>query len=60
MPVVLQPENEQLWLHHPFNSPEDAVFLQSLLKPAAELEAYRVSTLVNNPANEGPECIQPI
>ncbi len=60
MPVVLQPENEQLWLHHPFNSPADAVFLQSLLKPVAELEAYRVSTLVNSPINEGPECIQPV
>lgn len=60
MPVVLQPESEQIWLHHPFNSPGDAVFLQSLLKPVAELEAYRVSTFVNSPANEGPECIRAV
>ncbi|MGI6649474.1 MAG: SOS response-associated peptidase [Bacillota bacterium] len=57
MPVILPPENEQLWLSNAFNSPDAIAALLSHLKPVEELEAYRVSTLVNNPANDSPECI---
>jgi putative SOS response-associated peptidase YedK len=34
----------------------------SLLKPypAENMEGYDVSTLVNNPPNDSPECIRPI
>ncbi|NLK51117.1 MAG: SOS response-associated peptidase [Syntrophomonadaceae bacterium] len=60
MPVILRPENEQLWLNNLLNSPSDNAFLLSLIEPVQELEAYRVSTLVNSPANDRTECILPI
>jgi len=28
--------------------------------PSSMLEAYPVSTYVNSPAHEGPECVDPI
>jgi len=36
--------------------------LRPLLRPspAGELRAYPVSTYVNNPRNEGPDCIAPL
>jgi putative SOS response-associated peptidase YedK len=47
-----------MWLD-PGDNPEDAMHL---LRPYAsdEMEAYAVSTAVNNPRNEGPENIKPI
>jgi putative SOS response-associated peptidase YedK len=56
MPVVLAPETWELWLD-PSTAPGE---LQGLLRPfAGELVARPVSTLVNNPANNGPELIAP-
>jgi putative SOS response-associated peptidase YedK len=56
MPVVLAPETWQLWLD-PLTAPGE---LQGLLRPfAGELVARPVSTLVNNPSNNGPELIAP-
>ena len=57
MPVILPPENEQLWLSNAFNSPDAIASLLSRLKPVEKLEAYRVSPFVNNPVNDSPECI---
>ncbi len=39
---------------------QDPERLLPLLKPypSEEMEAYPVSTKVNNPANDGPECIE--
>jgi putative SOS response-associated peptidase YedK len=35
--------------------------LESLLVPyAGSLEIYRISRFVNSPANDGPECIEPV
>jgi putative SOS response-associated peptidase YedK len=36
--------------------------LQSLLTPfpAVQMEAYPVSTLVNSPRNDAPDCIAPL
>ncbi len=28
--------------------------------PAEDLDAYEVSTLVNSPRNDSPECVRPI
>jgi len=58
MPVILHPENEALWLD---TSQREPTRLLSLLKPypTEELEAYAVSTHVNNPNNDDPLCIQP-
>lgn len=56
MPVVLRRGEEGLWL-----SPEtqDVADLAGLLRPypAEEMEAYPVSSLVNSPKYDGPECI---
>ncbi len=59
MPVILPPQAYRAWLDE--GEPElDA--LQALLQPypAEALQAYPVSTLVNSPANESPQCIQPL
>ncbi|MDZ7845140.1 MAG: SOS response-associated peptidase [Anaerolineales bacterium] len=59
MPVILPPEAYQEWL-----SPQEpkAETLQDLIKPfpGEEMEAYPVSTYVNNPRNNSPQCIQPL
>ena len=36
--------------------------VQALMKPynADEMEAYPVSTLVNSPQNDGPDCTMPL
>ena len=59
MPVILQPKYYELWLA------EDARLVEVLLKvlvayPAGEMEGYPVSTLVNKPQNDVPDCIVPV
>ncbi len=58
MPVILQPEDEDLWLDPNL---KDVTRLTPLLTPypANALEAYDVSTIVNSPKNDVPECVQP-
>jgi len=58
MPVVLPEVAWAAWLD-PAN--HDAEALEGLLvpAPAGELEWYPVSTLVNRPANNGPELVEP-
>jgi putative SOS response-associated peptidase YedK len=58
MPVILRPDEFGLWLDRQVH---DAERLTTLFAPypADRVEAYRVSTLVNNPAHDGPECIAP-
>lgn len=58
MPVIVEPEDFDLWLH-PEPDPEQGLHLLRPY-PAAKMVAYPVSTLVNNPRNDNPECIQPI
>lgn len=59
MPVILEPEYFRSWLDP---SLEDLESLMDLLAPtpSSMLEAYPVSTYVNSPAHEGPECVDPI
>jgi putative SOS response-associated peptidase YedK len=58
MPVILHKEDYPLWL-----SPDEepSPVLQALMVPYTgdELTAYPVSKLVNKPANDSPELIQP-
>ncbi len=58
MPVILKEEDESAWL-----DPELTDFdkLLPLLKPypSDRMEAYEVSTIVNSPKNDVPECIKP-
>ena len=55
MPVILNPKDYDLWL----NPEAQAEPLQQLLCPyqAEAMTSYRVSTKVNNPAHNSPECI---
>jgi putative SOS response-associated peptidase YedK len=55
MPVILEPAAYDLWLDRAVADPGR---LAPLLRPRGEaLEAYPVSRLVNNPANESPDCL---
>lgn len=58
MPVILPPSAWEEWLDPAELKPEA---LDHLLKayPASEMAAYPVSTLVNSPANDTPDCIAP-
>ena len=59
MPVILQPEEFQRWLDPTHENVDE---LAALMIPTAPsmLEGYPVSTYVNNPAHEGPDCVDPI
>lgn len=59
MPVVLGPQDYDLWLDPNVQSPER---LQPLLRPypSGEMVAYPVSKWVNSPQNDGPRCIEPL
>ncbi|MDR3602541.1 MAG: SOS response-associated peptidase [Desulfosporosinus sp.] len=59
MPVILSRDSELVWLDQ---SIVDSHLLKSLLVPypADLMIAYEVSTLVNSPRNNGPECLGPV
>ncbi|MFZ0548224.1 MAG: SOS response-associated peptidase family protein, partial [Candidatus Promineifilaceae bacterium] len=59
MPVILAPEDYELWLD-PFAQHPGEV--QSLMRPypSEEMTFYPVSPHVNNPRNEDPACIAPL
>jgi putative SOS response-associated peptidase YedK len=59
MPVILKPRDYDRWLDPESRDPSE---LQDLLKPYApeEMSYYPVSTYVNKPEHEGPECIAPL
>jgi putative SOS response-associated peptidase YedK len=58
MPVIVAPADYGLWLDPQL---QDAARLTELLRPFASdaLEAFRVSSRVNSPTHEGPECVAP-
>jgi putative SOS response-associated peptidase YedK len=59
MPVIIPKDSEDLWL-----SPEikDSEVLLDMLRPypSEEMETHPVSNMVNSPANNTPECIEPV
>jgi putative SOS response-associated peptidase YedK len=59
MPVILPANSYTQWLDPAPQKPEA---LQPLLKPLAadQMAAHPVSTMVNSPANDRPELIQPV
>ncbi|ASC72452.1 Putative SOS response-associated peptidase YoqW [Halomicronema hongdechloris C2206] len=59
MPVILAPEHYAPWLDPDYYQPQ---VLQEMLHPygAAAMECYPISTLVNNPRNDSPECMAPL
>jgi putative SOS response-associated peptidase YedK len=58
MPVILPPDAYAQWIDPAVRTPDS---LQALIKPypAGGMVAYPVSTLVNSPQNDRPECIVP-
>ncbi len=58
MPVIVEEPDFDMWLH-PGPNPDVARHLFRSY-PAERMRAYPVSTLVNNPKNDDPECIKPL
>ena len=58
MPVILSEKDEDIWLDQDM---KDVNRLLPLLVPypSDHIQAYKVSTLVNSPKNDSPECIEP-
>jgi putative SOS response-associated peptidase YedK len=56
MPVILRPEDEKKWLDPIIES--DEIFKILKAYPANEMEAYPISTLVNNPRSDVPEVLK--
>jgi putative SOS response-associated peptidase YedK len=59
MPVILNPSDYDEWLDRDQQAAEK---LQCLLRPfpADRMQLTTVSTLVNSPRNEKPECVVPL
>lgn len=56
MPVIVAPEDYDQWL-----DPAAPDAAQALIRPwSGPMEAWKVSTYVNAPRNEGPECWRPV
>ncbi|SEQ29362.1 SOS response-associated peptidase [Microlunatus flavus] len=58
MPMVVRPDAVDAWLDPHLTDPDRVLDL--LVTDAAELEAYAVSTEVNNVRNNGPELLEPL
>jgi putative SOS response-associated peptidase YedK len=58
MPVILQERFYKIWLSNE-EQPTDRLHLCLEPYPAAKMESYPVSTIVNKPQNDSPECIKP-
>ena len=59
MPVIVKPKNYPVWLDNTAYHPKT---LQDMLVPyrAEEMTALAVSSFVNNPQNDGPQCVKPL
>jgi putative SOS response-associated peptidase YedK len=59
MPVILDPDNYDLWLDPGMR---DVVAASELLKPcdARLMRCYPVSTRINHVANDDEECCHPV
>lgn len=59
MPVILDKENEDVWLDR---DNQDIELLKSLLVSynAKKMRAYKVSSVVGNVSNNGPELVEQI
>lgn len=59
MPVIIPKDRENVWLDTDMN---DNTLVFSIVKPYPhnEMVAYEVSTLVNSPQHNSPDCITPV
>lgn len=57
MPVILRPEDYEVWLDANVTRPE---VLVPLLRPFShgKMDAHAVSALVNSPSNDNPRCVE--
>jgi putative SOS response-associated peptidase YedK len=63
MPVILDPADAQVWLHHPTaaaGTDDPTLNLSITQYPAERMLFTPVSRQVNSPRNDGPECVQPV
>jgi putative SOS response-associated peptidase YedK len=58
MPAILRKEDHEAWLDDQAETEEYLSLLQPY--PANEMEAYEISSLLNNPQNNFPEIILPL
>ncbi|KAA3664236.1 MAG: SOS response-associated peptidase [Chloroflexi bacterium] len=58
MPVILEREDFDMWLD-PGDCPEQGLHLIRPF-PSEKMAAHPVSTFVNRPINDAPQCIQPL
>ncbi len=58
MPVIIPPRDREAWLAADAGRSELSLLLTPA--PAEELECFPVSSLVNSPVNDSPDCIQPV
>jgi putative SOS response-associated peptidase YedK len=58
MPVILEPSSYNRWLDP---ACQQVDLLQTLLRPSRseDMIGYPVSSLVNNPRNDNPKCVEP-
>jgi putative SOS response-associated peptidase YedK len=56
MPVILPAAARDRWLDPRSDQGELRALLAPL--PSEEMEAYEVSTFVNSPTNDSPECVR--
>ncbi len=59
MPVILPPENHDTWLDTTIDEPASIRHLFDPL-PGSSMQKRLVGTLVNNPRNDKPACIDPV
>ncbi|MGB3517960.1 MAG: SOS response-associated peptidase family protein, partial [Elainellaceae cyanobacterium] len=59
MPVILPAADYAAWLDPGYSQPQS---LQAMLRPyeAEAMDRYPVSTVVNKPQNDSPDCIEPL
>jgi putative SOS response-associated peptidase YedK len=57
MPVIVPDEHHVLWLSRRVQGPAE---LEPVMRPfpAAAMRAYPVGFAVNDPHNDGPECVE--
>ncbi len=60
MPVIYDKDMGRQWLEQSFGNWDLELSLVLQPVPSERLEAYEVSTLVNSPENDSPECVRPL
>ncbi|MBN2297587.1 MAG: SOS response-associated peptidase [Deltaproteobacteria bacterium] len=58
MPVILDPHDYQTWLSME-NLPDNVLMACLKTYPSEKMDSYEISRMVNSPANDNPEIIQP-